>query len=141
MNPRDFHELASELVGSSNTAKIRTAINRAYYAAYNTGVEILNDMGFYPRTGPSGHKDVQYHLNNSGDDEIISACVKMDGLFSKRIRADYKLDKKDVDNPKTATALVKDAGSIIKTLDISTSKHGGKRQEIINSIKKWKEKI
>ncbi len=140
MNPRDFHELATELVNSDDVAKIRTAISRTYYAVYNTGFEVLTGMGFSPYAGPSGHKDVQNHLNNSGDEKLVMASCQLDNLFSKRIRADYKLDKKDVENRKTANGLVQEASSIIKTLDISASKYGGKRDKIIKSITAWKKK-
>ena len=54
MNPREFLKVASELVAGATPAKIRTGISRAYYAAYNVGVEVLTEMGCTIEEGYGG---------------------------------------------------------------------------------------
>jgi len=138
MNPRDFYELASNLAANNNAAHLRTAVSRAYYAAYNTGVEILEKMGFTIKKSPEGHADVRMCLNNSGNTEVEEAASKLSTLSTQRIHADYRLNKVDVENPKTVEALIKDANNIIAILDSCISEP--KRSQIIKSIKEWEEK-
>lgn len=139
MNPRDFHQLASELCQGNRAVNFRTAISRAYYAVYNVGFEILSGMGFRLSTGSAGHGDVRNRLSNSGEEQIVSIGSKLSTLESMRIKADYKLDRKDVENPKTAQAIVRQVEEIIQTLDTFCS--GPDRDSIIRAIKEWEQKI
>jgi len=75
MNPREFQQLASKLANGNSPAEFRTAISRAYYAAYNVGVEVLEQMGFRISEGPAGHGEVRHHLNNSGDIEMMRVAL------------------------------------------------------------------
>ena len=117
MNPRDFHKLASELVKENTPANLRTAISRAYYAVYNVGVEILKEMDFKVDSGPGGHGRVRMQFENCGIEKIIAAASKMGNLQSNRIKADYNLEKKRVENQKTVEAIIKDAEDVISALD------------------------
>lgn len=54
MNPREFQQLASKLANGNSPAEFRTAISRGYYAAYNVGVEALEQMGFRISEVPLG---------------------------------------------------------------------------------------
>src|SRR5438046_1576262 len=117
MDPREFQRLASQLVGGTSPAECRTAISRAYYATYNVAVEILKDMGFPISKGPTGHRDVQNQLSNSGDAEVMKVGSQLTDLHSRRIQADYRLDRTDVENIKTAHTLVEQARKMIQTLD------------------------
>ena len=139
MNPRELCQLAARLVDGGSPAELRTAISRAYYTVYLVAVELLDGMGFPVNQGPGGHGDVQRHLNNSGDMDLQHVSSQLVGLHGKRIRADYHLDKKDVENPKTARALVTQAFQMIETLDRCCS--GEQRITIIQGITNWKKKI
>lgn len=44
MNPREFYDLAGRLVKINSRAEIRSAISRAYYAAFHVGLEVLGGM-------------------------------------------------------------------------------------------------
>lgn len=138
MNPREFLKLASELVADATPVKIRTGINRAYYAAHSVGVEVLTGMGCTIDKGPGGHGDVRMRLNNSGDMEVTKAASWLGDLQTKRNKADYRLDNKDVENQKTAQALVEQARWIIVTLD---GCHGGSRgAQIKKQVQEWERK-
>ena len=139
MDPRDYHILARELAEGTRAVDFRSAINRAYYATYNVGVEILEGMGFRIDKGPQGHKKVQYLFNNCGVDEIISVASKLGDLNSSRIDADYRLENQVVEQKKNAEALVSQAGEMIKTIDDSCI--GEKRVQIIAAIKEYLKKM
>ena len=139
MDPRDFQQLASILSKGKRPAEVRTAISRAYYAAFNVGVELLQNMGFTILKSSAAHGEVLNHLGNSGDDDIKEASVKLGDLSSMRIKADYRLEYTWIETPKTAKAWVKQAKNVIDTLDTSCT--GEKREQIIKAIKDWKQKF
>lgn len=135
MNPRDFQQLARTLVASTSPAQLRTAISRAYYAAYNVGVEFLEDMGFAISKTSKGHTQVEYRLNNSGNADVKNVAVQLGTLRIKRNHADYKLQDRTVENQKNAQALVQQATNMIQTLDTCCT--GAQRQEIIEAIREY----
>ena len=139
MDPREFHKLATELVVGTTPVKIRTAISRAYYAAHNVGVEVLTGMGFRIERGPGGHAGVWERLNNCGDGEVIKAGSQLGDLQSKRNKADYRLDNKDIEVQKTAQALVEQARRIIQTLD--GCRGGSRSAQVKKAIQEWERKI
>jgi len=139
MDPRDFHKLATELVAGATPAKIRTAINRAYYAAHHVGAELLKGMGFKIEKGSQCHAGVYHRLNNCGDKEIIKAGSQLGDLQSERNKADYRLDNKDIEDQKTAQGLVKQASRIIQILD--TCRNGSNKTQVIEAIKDWERKV
>jgi hypothetical protein len=139
MDPREFHRLASQLVGGTSPAEFRTAISRAYYAAYNVAVEILEDMGFRVSKGPAGHGEVQHRLSNSGNTDVIRVGSQLVDLHSRRIQADYRLDRTDVENLKTVRSLVEQARRMIQTLDGCRAEP--QRTQIIAAIRDWERKV
>ena len=138
MDPREFHTLARELVIRSRASEIRTAISRAYYAAHNVGAEILSDMGFSISKGSAFHADVWNRLRNSGNLDVNKVRIQLAELHSKRIHADYRLARKDVESQKGAQALVQLAGKMIQTLDECRSEP--RRLQIIKAIQDWEVK-
>jgi len=139
MDPREFQTLASALVNGKTPAEIRTAISRAYYATHNVGVEILGETGFRTSEGPGGHGDVWNRLSNCGNNEVMKVGSQLGDLYTMRVHADYRLARKDVENQKTAQALVEQANRMIKILDENFS--GSKRTQIIKAIKDWEQKV
>jgi len=139
VDPRDYHILATELAEGTRAVDFRSAINRAYYATYNVGVEILEGMGFKIDEGPQGHRQVQRRFNNCGADKLIRVASKLSDLYSSRIDADYRLENQIVEQKKNAEALVKQAGEMIETIDGSCT--GENRKQIIATIKEYLEKF
>ena len=139
MDPREFHKLATELVAGTTPARIRTAISRAYYAAHNVGVEVLTGMGCRIERGPASHAGVWERLNNCGDKEVIKAGSQLGDLQSKRNKADYRLDNKDIEVQKTAQVLVEQSRRIIQILD--GCRGGSRSVQIKKEIQEWERKV
>ena len=139
MEPRDFYRLAPQLVNSPHAAELRTAISRAYYATYNVGVALLEGMGCRLSKGPAGHGEVRNRLSNSGDPEVARVGNQLGQLQSQRIAADYRLDQRGVENPKTAQALVQQADKMIQILDGCLAEP--KRSQIRRAIQEWERRV
>lgn len=139
MDPHDFHRLAAQLVHSSHAAELRTAISRAYYATYHVGAALLEAMGFRLSRGPAGHGDVRNRLSNSGDLAVMRVGNQLGQLHSQRIAADYHLHNTNVENPKTAQAVVQQAGRMIQILDACFAEP--KRTQIMHAIQDWERKV
>jgi hypothetical protein len=139
MNPREFQELAQRLVLIERPAETRTAISRAYYSVYNFVVQMLKEIGFEVSEGPSGHGDAVQKLSNCGSVRVQRVGSQLSVLRSKRIQADYRLDRRDVEISKTAQAIVIQAGKMIKELDECCT--GPEREEIVKGIKDYLSKL
>lgn len=136
MNPREFHALASTLAAGGTPAQSRAAISRAYYAAFNVGAELLRGMGFSLRRGAAAHGEVQRCLANSNDAEVAAVASDLNALHSQRIRADYQMDRADVENRRIAMDLARQAGMMIRALDGAF--RGPRRAQIQSSIQNWR---
>ncbi len=89
----DYLKLARQILpsifGDIYEAKLRTAVSRAYYAAFNTATEYLNEAGpafnYEPETS---HKRIWLAFSD------LDKKVKENGLRIKRLRtlADYHAD-------------------------------------------------
>jgi hypothetical protein len=92
MDPMRFLDLAKVLKGGSATAEnCRTAIGRAYYAAFNVGVEALKAIGIQPSQNPSSHGELRNCLGACNDPDLRKANARLGALHSRRIRADYQM--------------------------------------------------
>lgn len=117
MDPRDFLKFATSLLASPTPAGNRSAISRAYYAAFNVGVERLRKLGFNIRHGAAAHGEVLHCLSNAGDREIVAAAIRLSDLHSHRNRADYQLDKVDIEQLAKAHHAVQVATATVEILD------------------------
>jgi len=117
MNPRDFYALADELAKANSPAKRRSAISRAYYSAFHVGVDALRSLGFTVSKGAAGHGEVVRCLVNSGDSPTSTAALRLSDLHSVRNRADYQLERVDVEQSSNTRAAVDQARVIIETFD------------------------
>lgn len=122
MNPRDFCSLAYTLTQEAkrkpSPERCRTAISRAYYAAYNVAIEILSNMNIHILgQGGDKHVIVRQYLNNSGDSAMKKAKEDLKNLHQIRKEADYYLHNSRPEQPKTALGWVKVASQVIHILD------------------------
>jgi uncharacterized protein (UPF0332 family) len=118
VDPRDFLAQARTLARSATPAGHRTAICRAYYAAYHVAFELLLDLGFRRITrGHTGHEAVRQHLTNSGLDPVVHAGAMLRRLQDARVRADYWLRDPYPEDAMTAAFWVEQADAVIRTLD------------------------
>ena len=140
MNPKEFQYLASRLAEHGEfPSDFRTAISRSYYAVYNLGISLLNEMGFPVPKTIDAHVLMRRHFDNSGDIELIEAAEKIKNLKTKRKHADYDLDRHDVEKKQNAKTIVHSADRLIQAMDKCCN--GSNRGQIIKSIQNWKNSI
>lgn len=58
MNPRDFLEVANDLLSGDSEAEGRSAISRAYYAAFHVALNLFRCCGFHP---PDTLREITWH--------------------------------------------------------------------------------
>jgi len=135
MNPRDFLALAVRLA-QGPTAEIRTSIGRSYYAAFNAGAEILRSLGFRVGRGAAAHGEVMHCFANCGDQAVATVADNLSLLHTLRNRADYQMDKVDVERRETALEAATRAALAIQLLD--TAFTGPQRDALRQSIHSWR---
>jgi len=141
MNPREFKYLALRLAHhGSTTAEFRSSINRAYYAAYNVGVEFLRDIGTKVRNSPEGHSDVINGLSYSKDKELEIIGSQLDDLRSDRIKADYRMDNSEIETQGKAKIAISQAIKMIDSMD-ACKNDLGRKKTVAESIQDCIERI
>lgn len=118
MSPFEFLRLAERLLqNEKNPAGFRTAISRAYYAAFLTALSLLEEMGVVlGDLEEKKHKNIPMILKATGDDEIVKSGDKLDVLRSERNDADYKMKEKWPEEEGDAEARVLTAKGIMAAL-------------------------
>jgi len=139
MDPRDFLQIARDILKNEEPANCRTAFNRSYYAAYHVGVELLEQAGVRIRRNATGHNEVTKFFNNCGIRALEEAQQKLVNLYSDRIKADYRLNHKSVEKIPNARKALKTSENIIRAFDSFAGESGN--QEIARGIRKYQGKI
>ncbi|MBW1928877.1 MAG: hypothetical protein JRH08_08200 [Deltaproteobacteria bacterium] len=140
MEPRQFQYLAERLAEhGAYPAEFRSAISRAYYAAFHFGLNLLREMGFSIVENATAHEDVYLHLNNSGDHDLIAVASKIKDLRARRIHADYRLQRRDVEAKENAKMYVRLASRLMETIEKRCNSES--RGQIIEAIQNWKNNI
>ncbi len=114
MTGTDFLPLASSLAAGTTEAEWRTAVSRAYYAAFHVARELLESFGFRVPRSDRAHAHVWLRLGNCGDPVVQAAAGDFQGLRSDRNLADYDLNRPVA--PALATASVGTATRVIQRL-------------------------
>ncbi len=83
--------LAVRLSAGAGEAEWRTAVGRAYYAAFHAARELLEDLGFTVPRADVAHFFLSVRLQNSGDPQMIKAGSDLNTLRRFRNQADYDL--------------------------------------------------
>ncbi len=137
MSGRDFLPLAARLATGGTEAEWRTAISRAYYAAFLVARGLLRDVGFSPPPDESAHKYAVYRLSNCGAPAIQQAGRDLDSLKRLRNRSDY--DEAIAITQTQATAAVRLAELILQTLDAARQEPA--RTQITNAMKAYEKSV
>lgn len=91
---KQYLDLAQELAHSpgAGEAHLRTAISRAYYAAFHVAMGLLVSEGFIPSgTGQDHHKVWQrYRTGRGTGPERKQIASRGYGLYDDRRKADYR---------------------------------------------------
>jgi uncharacterized protein (UPF0332 family) len=91
MNARDFLTLAQALAGQSTEAAWRTAVSRAYYAAFHVARDLLEGLGFTVPHADPAHGYLWLRLANSGNPQTVQAGNDLNAIRRERNIADYDL--------------------------------------------------
>lgn len=137
MNPREFYDLAGRLVRINSRAEIRSAISRAYYAAFHVGREVLGGMD--PKWKSLRHEELPTYLQYSLDPEFEKLASQMNDFRQARNRADYNLDDPKAEDKNWATLLFLQAEHIMKTLEDRGK--GPNRKRIMDALRDYERKI
>jgi hypothetical protein len=127
MDARQFLRLAEALTRdvtgralltpALDPAACRSAISRAYYAAFHVAHEFLDRIKVVVGQSPQAHVSVQHALNNSGDPSLALVSSRLRTLYTDRLAADYDLGRPDPERPAQAALMVSSAASVIDQLD------------------------
>jgi uncharacterized protein (UPF0332 family) len=93
VNGRDFLQIAQVLATDTSEAAWRSAVSRAYYAAFHEARVLLQDLGFIVPRADRAHAYLWLRLSNCGDIPTQLAGRELNDLRGDRNRADYDLDQ------------------------------------------------
>ena len=118
MRPHDFWHLADRLIANEkNPEGLRTAVSRAYYAAFLSAEDFLRAMGISLLGGPGAHTELLTILGNSGDVALTKARDALTELRRARNAADYDLKDKRVEVEADVRVWLADAFDVIAELN------------------------
>jgi hypothetical protein len=138
MDPRAFHTQAVDLLRGGQPADCRSAISRAYYAAFNVAAALLRANGFPILENHTSHEQVRRHLLGSNNAGVMGVGSQLGDLRGMRNKADYKLALSAVEDVRAAQVVVTTAGKHIRDLDSAFT--GPDRERIVAAILEWKKK-
>src|SRR5690242_2635113 len=104
MDPRTFLALAENLKAGPGAAEYRTAINRAYYAAFGFAVLVFDGIGL---TTPAQRRATA----------TFPTGTKITDLYRLRERADYEMGDASIETQQQAALAVGIARRVIPTLE------------------------
>ena len=93
MTGREFLQLADELAAGTTEAEWRSAVSRAYYAAFHVARDLLTACRFTAPRGDQAHAYLWLRLSNSVDPDLENAGSDLQTLRRNRNRADYDLTR------------------------------------------------
>ena len=100
--------------GHDSAARCRSAISRAYYAAFNVAAEALRQRGCAIPQDAHAHGDVCDLLLRAGVRELTVAARVLGRLRISRNQADYVLDAESAGTSESAEAAIEDAEEAIE---------------------------
>ena len=115
MNSRDFLPLAERLADDDSEAAWRTAVSRAYYAAFHVACDVMAALGFDVPKADRAHGYLWLRLQNCSNADVIQAGRVLKDLRTHRNRADC--EKQHALTQQDAAKYLIDAKAIVATLD------------------------
>jgi uncharacterized protein (UPF0332 family) len=115
MDFRELLTLAATLAAGSSEAEWRSAVSRAYYAAFHVARELFLSMNFRVPQADRAHSYLWLRLANAGAPDVQLAGNRLNSLRGQRNRADYA--SRPPLAQATAANEVKNAEDIIQALD------------------------
>jgi uncharacterized protein (UPF0332 family) len=115
MKPAAFLDLADDLAVGDNEAAWRTAVSRAYYAAFHAARDFIRKCGFEPPFADRAHAYLIHRLMQSGDAQLDFVGRELSDLRSRRNEADYEIDTEFAQ--RRASNLVYRATDVVRILE------------------------
>ena len=112
---RDFLVVANALAAAATEAEWRSAISRAYYAAFHNTREFLTRLRFRVPAGEQAHAYLWMRLSNTGDLKADSIGRLLRDLRGRRNNADYDLGRPP--SRANASDAATDARDLIASMD------------------------
>ncbi len=98
MEGKAFLNTARKLVQMRDEAALRSAVSRAYYAAYNCCIHLARQLGFHFGNAAATHERIYLYLRNSGIEEAQAMAVDLKELRKRRNEADYDMSSTKFQN-------------------------------------------
>jgi uncharacterized protein (UPF0332 family) len=136
VNGRDFLLAAKLLLPATLEAAWRSAVSRAYYAAFHVARQLLEDLGFRVPFGERAHAYLWLRLYNGGHPQIRLAGQRLNDLRTERNRADYEL-RRPVRQAQAA-GHVRLAEQLIQILDATSA---STRTQITDAMKLYERDV
>jgi len=137
MKGRDFLTLANTLASGTTEAEWRSAVSRAYYAAFHVARELFESLGFQVPRSERAHNYLTIRLQNCGVAQVQSAGRNLDQLRGDRNFADYEVRKPFWH--KNSAAQVQSAVLVIQILD--AAKNEPTRTQITDGMKLYEQTV
>ena len=118
MKARDFLNVAYELLEGNHESHWRTAVSRAYYAAFHGARDLLMHCGFTVPQEERAHAYLRMRLMNSGHTDVEQAGTCLNDLRSERNYADYDFHR--AFRHADAVDLVQQAADVLQLLEETT---------------------
>ena len=134
---RDLLTLARRLANGTAETEWRTAVGRAYFAAFHVARQLLEDLGFNVPPDESAHRYLSLRLSNCGNPQVMQAGSDLERLRRERNFADY-LIQQTLRRSSTYT-LIRAAEQVIQTLD--AARQEPTRTQITDAIKVYEKSV
>jgi uncharacterized protein (UPF0332 family) len=118
MQPRDFLQFAEMCLETlPGDAAARSAVSRAYYAAFHTANDYLRQFpsGFFDQLGPGKHQQVIKALESLNHPKTLRWIGTMWNLKGLREVADYQLENTTIE--KRSRTAVRNARNLIHWIE------------------------
>ena len=92
MDETGFLDVADDLSTGSREADWRSAISRAYYAAFHKARRFLRHNGFTVPRAEQAHAYLWLRLSNARHPDVDNAGLELGQLRTARNKADYDVD-------------------------------------------------
>jgi hypothetical protein len=74
MEAKAFFSFAQKLVQMREEPALRSAVSRAYYAAYHSSIGLVRELGFSFEKGAPAHEKIYQHLRNAEVQDAVTAA-------------------------------------------------------------------
>ena len=125
------------MVQDATEAHWRSAVSRAYYAAFHIARRLLEDLGFEVERGDRAHAYLTHRLCQCGHPEIEAAGTTLINLRRSRNEADYGL--KTPFQQRRAIQEVQTAHETIAAFQQGFDKPN--RSTIVDAIRKYEREV